>query len=144
MDEKDGKIIHILSREGKATHAEIAERVGLSLSACQRRVKELESQGVIEGYRAKIAARYLNENQIVIVGVNLEQHSRDAIQAFQKAIVKLTAVKDVYHIAGQYDYFLKVAVPDIAAYEDFHADALAAVRGVARITSFISMSTLKD
>lgn len=144
MDEKDRKIIRILAQDGKTTHAEIAERVGLSLSACQRRVKDLESQGIIEGYRAKIAASYLGEDQIILVGINLERHSRPAIQDFQKAIVKLTPVKDVYHIAGEYDYFLKVAVPDIAAYEDFHADALAAIPDIARITSFISMSTLKD
>lgn len=144
MDEKDRKIIQILARDGKATHAEIGQRVGLSLSACQRRIKDLEAQGIIEGYRAKIASAYLGEDQIVLVGINLERHSRGAIQAFQKAVVKLAAVKDVYHIAGEYDYFLKVSVPDISAYADFHADALASIQGIARITSFISMSTLKD
>lgn len=143
MDDKDKKILHILANDGKATHANIAEQVGLSLSACQRRVKDLEAKEIIAGYRANIASAYLGEEQIVLVGINLENHSRDAIQAFQKAIVRLPMVKDVYHIAGEYDYFLKVAVADISAYEDFHADRLAAIPEIAKITSFITMSALK-
>ncbi|MEM6946112.1 MAG: Lrp/AsnC ligand binding domain-containing protein, partial [Pseudomonadota bacterium] len=63
---------------------------------------------------------------------------------FQAAIVRLSMVKEVHHIAGAYDYFLKVAVEDVAAYENFHADDLAAIPGIARITSFVAMSTFKD
>jgi Lrp/AsnC family leucine-responsive transcriptional regulator len=143
MDDRDAKILQILANDGKATHSQIAEKVGLSLSACQRRVKELESRGIIAGYRATIAPAYLGEGQVVLVGINLASHSRADIQAFQKAIVRLPMVKDVYHIAGEYDYLLKVAVADIPAFEDFHADQLAAIPQIAKITSFVSMSTLK-
>jgi len=143
MDRKDEKILQILSKDGKATHANIAQQVGLSLSACQRRVKELEANGIIVGYGAKIAPFYLGEKQIVLVGINLKNHSREAIQSFQRAIVRMPMVKGVYHIAGEYDYFLKVAVADISAYEDFHADRLAAIPEITKITSFIAMSTLK-
>lgn len=143
MDSIDAKIIQILSNSGKITQQHLSERVGLSLSACQRRVKALEHSRVISGYKALIDPDYLREAFVVLVGINLERHARADIQAFQNAITKLTMVKEVHHIAGQYDFFLKVAVSDIAAYEIFHADHLAAISGIARITSFVTMSTLK-
>lgn len=143
MDAIDGKILRNLANDGKITQAKLAESVGLSLSACQRRVKTLETSGAISGYRAVIDPALLDERRVVFVGINLERHARPDIQAFQSAVVRLPMVKEVHHIAGAYDYLLKVAVRDIEAYESFHADALAAVDGISRITSFVAMSTFK-
>ncbi|MEM7528477.1 MAG: Lrp/AsnC family transcriptional regulator [Pseudomonadota bacterium] len=144
MDETDRNILRHLAENGKLTQGRLAEKVGLSLSSCQRRVKSLEQDGAITGYRALISPALLGEGLVVLVGINLERHARKDIQAFQAAIVRLSMVKEVHHIAGAYDYFLKVAVEDVAAYENFHADDLAAIPGIARITSFVAMSTFKD
>ena len=143
MDTIDAKLLQILASHGRATHAQLAERVGLSLSACQRRVKSLETRGAIQGYRAVVDPALLEEGRVVFVGVNLERHARADIQAFQRSVALIPAVKEVHHIAGEYDYLLKVAVRDLDAYEVFHADHLAALNGVARITSFIAISTFK-
>lgn len=139
----DRKILRTLSEDGKITQSKLAEHVGLSLSACQRRVKLLEASGAISGYRAIVDPAILDEHLVVLVGINLERHARAHIQAFQSAVVCMPMVKEMHHIAGAYDYILKVAVANIEAYERFHADDLAAVKGIARITSFIAMSTLK-
>ena len=143
MDAIDAKLLQILASHGRATHAQLAEQVGLSLSACQRRVKSLETRGAIQGYRAVVDPALLEEGRVVFVGVNLERHARADIQAFQRSVALIPAVKEVHHIAGEYDYLLKVAVRDLDAYEVFHADHLAALNGVARITSFIAISTFK-
>lgn len=144
MDAIDAKILQFLACDGKLTHGRLADMVGLSLSACQRRVKALERSGAITGYRAVIDPALLDEAMTVFVGVSLERHARADIQSFQSAVVRLPMVKEVHHIAGAYDYILKVAVRDMNAYEGFHADDLAAVPGIARITSFVAMSTFKE
>ncbi|MEO0429093.1 MAG: Lrp/AsnC family transcriptional regulator [Pseudomonadota bacterium] len=144
MDGIDRNILRELATNGKLTHGQLADKVGLSLSSCQRRVKSLEQGGAITGYCASISPGLLGENLVVFVGINLERHARKDIQAFQAEVVRLPMVKEVHHIAGAYDYLLKVAVEDMEAYEDFHADDLAAIPGIARITSFVAMSTFKD
>lgn len=144
MDKFDRKILQALSRNAKITHTQLAELAGLSVSSCQRRVKQLEASGVITGYRASVSAKVLDESFVVFAGVRLRSHSREAVQAFQREVVELPEVKEVHHIAGEFDYLLRVAVADIQAYETFHADKLAAVASLMQITSFITMSTLKS
>jgi len=144
MDQQDEKILRLLSADGKLTQSELADRIGLSLSATQRRVKSLEHSGAIVGYRAVVDPSLIDERRIVFVGINLERHAREDIQAFQKAVVALPMIKEVHHIAGAYDYLLKVAVRDMEFFEEFHANYLASVQGIARITSFVAMSTFKS
>ncbi|SCX76042.1 Lrp/AsnC family transcriptional regulator [Desulfoluna spongiiphila] len=143
MDRIDRKILHELRRNAKVTHAELADRVGLSISSCQRRVKGLEERGVITGYQAVINPEALSEGLVIIVGLTLESHTREALHEFQKALAEAPEVKEIYHLAGQFDFFAKVAVKDINAYEDFHLDTLATIPGLERIHSFMVMSTLK-
>ena len=143
MDAIDRNILRLLSVDGKMTQGQLAERVGLSLSACQRRIKALQESNAITGYRAIIDPELLDERLVVFVGINLESHRRASCQDFQNSVIRLHPVKEVHHIAGAFDYILKVAVRDINAYENFHADDLASVQGILRITSFIAMSTFK-
>ena len=143
MDAIDRNILRLLSVDGKMTQGQLAERVGLSLSACQRRIKALQESKAITGYRAIIDPELLDERLVVFVGINLESHRRASCQDFQNSIIRLHPVKEVHHIAGTFDYILKVAVRDMDAYENFHADDLASVQGILRITSFIAMSTFK-
>ncbi len=144
MDALSTKILRALARDGSLTQAAIAEEVGLSLSACQRRIKALEATGAIRGYRTLIDPALLDEGLTVFVAVDLARHARAQIQAFQADVAALPMVKEVHRVAGAHDYLLRVAVKDIAAYEAFYADRLTAVGGIARITSFVAMSTLED
>jgi Lrp/AsnC family leucine-responsive transcriptional regulator len=143
LDQFDEKLLHALQRNARATSFELAEVVGLSPSSCQRRQRELEQRGVIRGYRADIDPAVLRQSFTVFAAVQLERHVRSDVQAFQKAVRQLPGVLEVHHIAGAFDYLLRVAVGDLASYEIFHADRLTSLPGVAHITSYVVMSTLR-
>ncbi len=143
IDAYDAKILRVLQRNGRATSNELAEAVGLSPSSCQRRQRELEERGIVRGYRADIDPAVLGQALTVFAAVQLQRHERNEVQAFQKAAVLLPEVLEAHHIAGAFDYLLRIAVADLAAYEAFHADRLTTLPGVANITSYIAMSTLK-
>ena len=143
IDQFDEKILHALQRNARATSFELAEVVGLSPSSCQRRQRELEQRGIIRGYRADIDPAVLGQSFTVFAAVQLERHVRSDVQAFQKAVTQLAGVLEVHHIAGAFDYLLRIGVADLASYEMFHADRLTALPGVANVTSYVVMSTLR-
>ncbi len=140
MDAVDEKLIHILSRDAKRTQTQIAERIGISLSSCQRRIKTLEQTGVISGYRAIVDPSFLGENLSVFVLIMLERHTRTDVQAFEAAIAAMPQVKEIFHIAGEYDFLIKIAVRDIASYQEFNYQYLNGIPGMARTMSLISLS----
>ena len=143
IDHFDEKLLRALERNARATSFELAEVVGLSPSSCQRRQRELEQRGIVQGYRAEIDPAVLGQAFTVFAALQLQRHERSGVQAFQKAVVLLPEVLEVHHIAGAFDYLLRIAVADLAAYETFHADRLTALPGVANITSYVVMSRLK-
>jgi Lrp/AsnC family transcriptional regulator, leucine-responsive regulatory protein len=143
IDQFDEKLLRALQGNARATSFELAEVVGLSPSSCQRRQRELEQRGIIRGYRADIDPAVLGQSFTVFAAVQLERHVRSDVQAFQKAVSQLPGVLEVHHIAGAFDYLLRVAVADLASYEIFHADRLTALPGVVHITSYVVMSTLR-
>jgi Lrp/AsnC family transcriptional regulator, leucine-responsive regulatory protein len=143
IDQFDEKILRRLQCNGRATSFELAEAIGLSPSSCQRRQRELEQRGIVRGYRADIDPVALGQALTVFAAVQLQRHERGEVQAFQKAVVLLPEVLEVHHIAGAFDYLLRIAVADLASYETFHADRLMALPGLANITSYIVMSRLK-
>ena len=143
IDQFDEKILHALESDARKTSIELAEVVGLSPSSCQRRQRDLEQRGIIRGYRADINPAVLGQSFTVFAAVQLERHVRRDVQAFQKAVTQLPGILEVHHIAGAFDYLLRVAVADLASYEIFHADHLTALPGVAHITSYVVMSTLR-
>src|SRR3984957_3654834 len=143
LDQFDEKLLRTLERNARATSFELAEVVGLSPSSCQRRQRELEQRGIIRGYRADIDPAVLGQSFTVFAAVQLERHVRSDVQAFQKAVTQLPGILEVHHIAGAFDYLLRIGVADLASYEIFHADRLTALPGVAHITSYVVMSTLR-
>jgi Lrp/AsnC family transcriptional regulator, leucine-responsive regulatory protein len=143
IDQFDERILRALQRNGRATSLELAEAVGLSPSSCQRRQRELELRGIVRGYRAEIDPAVLGQALTVFAALQLQRHVRSEVQAFQKAVVLFPEVLEVHHIAGAFDYLLRIAVEDLASYETFHADRLTALPGVVNITSYVVMSRLK-
>jgi Lrp/AsnC family leucine-responsive transcriptional regulator len=131
IDAFDDKLLRRLQMDARATSLKLAEAVGLSPSSCQRRQRELEARGIIRGYRAEIDPAVLGQSFTVFAAVQLQRHVRSDVQSFQKAVVKLPEVLEVHHIAGAFDYLLRVAV------------GLTALSGVAHITSYVAMSKLK-
>jgi Lrp/AsnC family leucine-responsive transcriptional regulator len=142
MDEVDRSILVALERDGRISNADLAARVGLSPSPCLRRVRRLEETGVIRGYRAVVDPAAVGRGLRVFAGVRLVRHGRAEVAAFERAVVGLPEVVQCHHVTGNYDYLLQVEVSDLSAYEDFHANRLADLPGMAAVTSYVTMKTL--
>lgn len=128
--------------EGPDQQHEPAAQVGLSPSPCLRRVRRLEETGAIRGYRALIDRDAIGRGLRVFVGVRLLRHSRANVAAFERAVIRLSEVIYTHHVTGNYDYLLHVEVADLPAYEDFHANRLADLPGVAAVNSYVTMKTI--
>jgi Lrp/AsnC family leucine-responsive transcriptional regulator len=142
MDEVDRSILAVLEKDGRISNAELAARVGLSPSPCLRRVRRLEETGVIRGYRALIDPVAAGRGLRVFVAVRLMRHARADVAAFERAVIQLPEVAYSHHVTGNYDYLLQVEVADLPAYEDFHANRLASLPGVAAVNSYVTMKSL--
>ena len=144
MDVIDRRILQELSREGRVSNADLASRVGLSPSACSRRVADLERTGVIKGYRAIIDPAARGGGFTAYVAVGLARHTRDDTRAFELAMEESPAVRECSNVTGAIEYLLRVEVADLEAYKHFHSEVLGAAPLVSTITSYIVMETTKD
>ncbi|MDB6179411.1 Lrp/AsnC ligand binding domain-containing protein [Paracoccus sp. Z330] len=138
------KILRELSRDGKLANTELAARVGLSPSACLRRVQDLERRGMISGYRATISPQARGVGFIAFVMVGLSRHSNDAQTSFERACLAAPAVRECHNITGSIEYLLRVEVADLGAYKQFHSDVLGAFPWIATITTHVVMGSPKD
>jgi DNA-binding Lrp family transcriptional regulator len=144
FDRIDRRILHELSSDARQTNVKLAERVGLSPSACLRRVQELERAGVITGYRAVIDRSRLGAGFIVYVTIGLSSHTKDSLQGFERAISQSPHVVEFHTITGAVEYLLRVEVADIKAYKTFHTEVLGTLPNVSSITSYIVMDSPKN
>ncbi len=138
------KILHELSRDGRMSNLDLAERVGLSPSACLRRVQELERSGIITGYRAKIDASRLGIGFVAYLAVGLSEHTKHAQEAFERALAHADAVVECHNITGTMEYLLRVEVEDLHAYKAFHTDVLGDLPNVSKIVTYVVMGSPKD
>lgn len=139
MDGLDSKILAELQQDGRLTITELAERVGLSVSRCQRRLRELERAGVIRGYRAVVDAAALGLGFEVLVFIHLRQGDREALAAFDHALAAIPEVLHAERLFGTPDYMLRVATADLNAYQRLFEDRLSALPMVERLSSTIVM-----
>jgi Lrp/AsnC family leucine-responsive transcriptional regulator len=119
LDEFDRRILAELQADGRLTNAELADRIGLSPTPCLRRVKALEKQGVIRGYRAELEPTKIGLGLKVMVGVSIAVHREEQTQAIQAAFRALPEVVSCSLVSGETDYLLEVVVEDLQAYERF-------------------------
>ena len=144
IDDFDRRILLALGKDGRITNAALSERIGLSASACLRRVQELERRGIIVGYRAVLDQRALGKGFTAYVAVGLSAHTKSEQEAFERAMAASPEVRECHNITGVYEYLLRVEVGDIQAYKRFHTDTLGALPSVTTISSFIVMGSPKD
>lgn len=144
LDQINQNILRELSKDGRISNLELANRVGLSSSACLRRVQELERTGVIKGYRAVLDPAKAGINFVAYVAVGLNDHSKQSQEAFEKSIARAHQVTECHNITGEKEYLLRVEVEDLAAYKVFHTDTLGTLPQVNAITSYVVMGSPKD
>ncbi|MGF1554140.1 MAG: Lrp/AsnC family transcriptional regulator [Paracoccaceae bacterium] len=144
IDAIDERILHALARDGRLSNVRLAEAVGLSPSACLRRVQELERRGVVTGYRAVIDRAALGTGCVAYVAVGLSEHTKAAQHAFERAVALAPEVRECHNVTGAVEYLLRVEVADLAAYKTFHTDTLGTIEHVSEITSYVVMASPKD
>ena len=142
MDVTDLRILGLLQEDSSLTLAEIAAQVNLSPTPCWRRINKLETSGVIERRVALLDPAKVGIDLTIFVTVETDDHSEAWTRAFADALAAMPEVMEVFRMAGEVDYLLKIAVPNIAAYDAFYRAITAAVP-LKTITSMIAMETVK-
>ena len=143
LDPADSRIIAELQADGRLSNVELAERIGLSPSPCLRRVKRLERDGYIEGYRAALQRERIGLGFSVFIGVKIDGHSNERAMGFEKAVVAMPEVVACHLVSGEADYFLEVVVPDLGDYQRFLVGKLLNLPIVREVRSNIAIQTLK-
>ncbi|WP_432752576.1 Lrp/AsnC family transcriptional regulator [Streptomyces sp. JL2001] len=143
MDRIDAHILRELQDDGRLTNLELAQRVGLSASACMRRVRQLEQDGVIQGYRAVIDPDAVGRGFEVLVSIEVRR-DRETVEAFEAALQDIPDVIEAYRLFGSPGCLLRIAVADLAAYERLWIERLTSLAGVTEVNSQIIMKRVKE
>ncbi|WP_326633570.1 MULTISPECIES: Lrp/AsnC family transcriptional regulator [unclassified Streptomyces] len=144
MDALDRKILTELQLDGRLTVTELAARVQLSVSPCHRRVRDLEREGAIRGYRAVVDPAAVGLNFEALVFATLRWEDRDTVTAFEEAVTAIPNVIQAQRLFGEPDYLVRVSTTDLAAYQQLYDQQLARLPGVQRLTSTLVMKHVID
>ncbi|MCA1652611.1 MAG: Lrp/AsnC family transcriptional regulator [Sphingomicrobium sp.] len=142
MDATDLKILAMLQEDSSVSVSEIADRVGLSQTPCWRRIQRLEASGVIRKRVALLNPSAIGVGLTVFVEIETGDHSQGWLERFTASVVSLPEVMEVHRMAGDVDYLLRVAVPDMAAFDDFYR-RLVALLPMKNVTSRFAMELVK-
>jgi DNA-binding Lrp family transcriptional regulator len=139
LDKLDRQLLRALQADGRLSNADLAQRIGLSPSACFRRLQRLEEQSVIEGYSATLNGEAIGKPTTVFIEVTLASQVSTALDAFERAVAACDDVLECHLMSGDFDYLLRVAVADMRDYERVHRQRVAAFPHVARIRTAFAM-----
>ncbi len=142
MDKQDRRILELLQADCSLPVNELAERVGLSQTACWRRVQKLEEQGVIRARVALLDGARLNVGVTVFVSVRTSRHDTRWLEQFHAAVSTIPEVVELYRMAGDTDYLMRVVVPDVAAYDQVYK-RLIRMAELADVSSSFAMEQIK-
>jgi Lrp/AsnC family leucine-responsive transcriptional regulator len=144
LDEFDRRILSVVEGEGRITIAALAERVGLSKSPVQARLRRLEALGVIRGWRAVVDPRALGREHVAFVEVRLSDTREAALAAFNRAVRAIPEIEACHMIAGSFDYLLKVRTGGMAEYRATLAERVSTLPHVAATSTYVAMETVKE
>ena len=144
MDRLDTRILSILQKDGQISMARLSEQVGLSLSACHRRVKMLETDGKISHYAARLNRKLVGLEIQVFIEAKLTSQRREDIEAFEGAIREMPEVLECHLISGEFDYLIRVAARSPEDYEKLYRDRLTLIPSVSQMKTLLCLSTVKD
>lgn len=143
-DQIDRQIIELLQENGKLGSKEIAAVIGLTVTPTYERIKRLEKRGVIKGYVAVVDKRKQGLSLTVLCNVQLKSHASEYLEEFEERIIGLPEVYTCFHIAGNFDYLLKIHIKDMDEYAVFVKEKLAKIPHIATVQSSFVMRTMKD
>ena len=144
MDPVDRQILAELQQDGRLTLTELAERVGLSLSPCHRRLRALERSGAISGYHAHLDAKALGLTFEALVFVTMRGGDRATVDAFEQAVAAIPHVREAQRLFGEPDYLLRVITADLPAFQQLYDEHLATLPGVQRLSSTLVMKSVVE
>ncbi|MDR6688683.1 DNA-binding Lrp family transcriptional regulator [Arthrobacter sp. 1088] len=143
MDSIDRAIVKVLQRDGRISNVDLADQVNLTPGPCLRRVQRLEALGTIQGYSARINPAAIDRGFEVILDVDLLQFDKDSVHAFEDALAAFDEVIELHRLFGSPDYFVRIAVADLEAYEEFLSNRVLTLRGIQKVSSRFTMKTIK-
>ena len=143
LDRLDRRILAVLQREGRITNQALAERLGLSPSACLARVRRLDQGGVIEGYGARLNPWSLSAGMILFAEVWLKGQRPSDLARFEAAIADMPEIVEASYVSGAYDYLIKAAVPNMAAWTALSEDLLQRDLGIDKVVTHVLMKKTK-
>lgn len=144
LDKIDRAILRILSHDGRISMTDLGARVGLSKTPVTARVRRLEAEGVITGYRADLSARRLGMDHVAFLEVRLSDTRETALQAFNAAVREIPEVEECHMIAGGFDYLVKVRTQDIGEYRRVLSESVSRLPHVASTSTYVSMESVRD
>lgn len=144
LDRIDIKIMRLLQKNGRLSNAELAEKVSISAATCHRRTQRLFKEGYLTHVRAMVAPAKVDRGTLVMVGVVLDRSTPESFAEFEAAAAKFSFVLDCHLVAGDFDYFLKIRVRDMADFNRIHGEQLIGLPGVRQTRTFFVMKEVAD
>jgi Lrp/AsnC family leucine-responsive transcriptional regulator len=133
-----------LQKNGRITNVDLARQLGIAPSTMLDRLRRLEENGLVSGYRAMIDPQAMGLTLQGFVAVILTRHDKDFIRNFEAGIQHISNVRACYHITGRFDYLLHVAARDLAHWGELVKERIAAIDGIAKLESFLVLSEIKE
>lgn len=144
LDPVDLQILKILQADGRITNAELAKKIDLSQPSALQRVRTLEKSGYIKKYAALLDAERLGLKITVWAMISLSLHQDQPIERFRKSMQEISEVLECYHVSGEFDFLLKIMVPDIRAYESLVREKFSRIKGIQQIKSSFVLASPKQ
>lgn len=144
LDKMDFQILNILQKNAKVSYKDIAEQLHLSRTPIFERVKKMEKAGIIKQYVTLIDTKKLGHNQIIICNIRLKEHGTDAVSKFKELVSKLPQIMECYHIAGDYDFIMKIIVQSMSDYQEFVLNEFNSENNILKVHSSFVMGELKE
>ena len=144
LDNRDLRILSVLSREGRITKSELAVRVNLSATPCWERLRRLEEAGIITGYRAEVELRKIAPHVTVFVVAEVESHRAERLRAFEEAMAGYNEITSCWALGGGFDYLLQIVTRDIDSYQRLIDRILASGLGLSRYFTYIVTKPVKQ
>lgn len=144
LDRIDKNILFELQRDGRLSNVELSKRVGLSPTPCLERVKRLESENYIMGYKAALNPQKLEAALLVFVEITLVRTSPDVFDEFSRSVQDLDVIQECHLVSGDFDFLLKTRVSDMAAYRELLGDTLLKLPSVSESRTYVVMEEVKS